>query len=273
LIYSILGSSGLIGECLYAHLSSAKHDSNVLPFDIKNSAIQDCRKDSDSLRYVISQSDFVYFLVFDVGGSKYLSDKSKVFNSCLDNLRILYNVFDLLKKYNKEFIFASSQMSNMLHSEYGTLKRIGEQLTNCLGGINVRFWNTYGSESVNERSHVITDLISQGKKQHSIELMTDGLEKRQFLHVLDAVRALGTLATNYKKLDKSKYYDVTSFEWYSIQEIAEIVSKELQVPWYSGIKEDVSQKNIMNEPDGHILKYWQPAIGIEHGIKDLCREK
>jgi len=32
------------------------------------------------------------------------------------------NTFSLIKKYNKKFIFASSQMSNMGYSNYGVLK-------------------------------------------------------------------------------------------------------------------------------------------------------
>ena len=37
--------------------------------------------------------------------------------------------FELLKKYNKKFLFASSQMSNMSYSNYGILKLIGEKIT------------------------------------------------------------------------------------------------------------------------------------------------
>jgi hypothetical protein len=39
---------------------------------------------------------------------------------------------NLLKKYKKKFIFASSQMSNMDFSPYGTLKRLGESITKSL---------------------------------------------------------------------------------------------------------------------------------------------
>jgi hypothetical protein len=36
------------------------------------------------------------------------------------------NTFNLLKKYKKRFVFASSQMSNMSYSPYGVMKRVGE---------------------------------------------------------------------------------------------------------------------------------------------------
>ena len=47
----------------------------------------------------------------------------------MNNLLIMTNVFKLLKKHKKKFIFASSQMSNMDFSNYGTLKRLGEEIT------------------------------------------------------------------------------------------------------------------------------------------------
>ena len=37
----------------------------------------------------------------------------------INNLLIMSNVFSLLKKHNRKFIFASSQMSNMDFSPYG----------------------------------------------------------------------------------------------------------------------------------------------------------
>ena len=39
---------------------------------------------------------------------------------------MMISVFGLLEKYNKRFVFTSSQMSNMSHSPYGVMKRVGE---------------------------------------------------------------------------------------------------------------------------------------------------
>ena len=57
----------------------------------------------------------------------------------INNLLILSNAFRLLKKHRKKFIFASSQMSNMDFSPYGTLKRLGEEVTKSLNAIYVNF--------------------------------------------------------------------------------------------------------------------------------------
>ena len=89
-------------------------------------------------------------------------------NFLLNNIFIIGNVFKLLKKYRKKFVFASSQMSNMDFSPYGTLKRLGENMTNSLKGIYVKFWNVYGIEKQLNKSHVITDFVLMALKKNRI---------------------------------------------------------------------------------------------------------
>lgn len=60
-------------------------------------------------------------------------------------------------------------------------------------GQAVRLWNLYGPESVTQRSHVISDWAAQCVRAQSIASTTDGLERRQFLHVDDAAAALVSL--------------------------------------------------------------------------------
>ena len=70
------------------------------------------------------------------------------------------NTFGELRRTKTPFVFASSQMYNM-DNVYGTLKFLGEHYTRILGGLSVRFWNVYGPEEINEKSHVIPDFIDQ----------------------------------------------------------------------------------------------------------------
>jgi nucleoside-diphosphate-sugar epimerase len=121
------------------------------------------------------------------------------------------NTFEMLEKTNTPFIFASSQMSNMTHSTYGILKSVGEKYTNSLNGINVKFWNVYGYETNEEKSHVITDFIKMAKKDGCIKMRTTGDEVRQFLFGEDCAEGLYILAKNYnlncpvKKIGTKKY--------------------------------------------------------------------
>ena len=108
--YLVLGSSGQIGAELCKFLKKENHE--VLTFDIEDDSIQDLRIKGmvDSL---VSQSDFVMFLAFDVGGSRYLKKYQHTYDFVDNNTRLMVNTFDALKSYKKPFIFASSQMSNM----------------------------------------------------------------------------------------------------------------------------------------------------------------
>ena len=64
--------------------------------------------------------------------------------------------------------------------------------------------------------------------------------------------------------------DVTSFEWTSIKEIADVVSKICgDVPVIPGTKEDVVQKLVDIPPDKEILEYWSPELTLEEGIRDV----
>ena len=67
--YLVLGSAGQIGSELCKFLK--KEGNEVLTFDIEDDSIQDLRVRGmvDSL---VNESDFVMFLAFDVGGSRYL---------------------------------------------------------------------------------------------------------------------------------------------------------------------------------------------------------
>ena len=178
---TILGSGGQIGAYLTEYLR--KKDYEVLEFDITNGEHQDMTHIPNTyLRNAIMNSDFVFFLAFDVGGSHYLKKYQHTFKFIDNNTRLMANVFGYLEDYSKPFVFASSQMSNMSYSPYGVMKRVGELYTKSLGGLIVHFWNVYGIEKDMEKAHVITDFIRKGFETGVIDMMTDGTEERQFLY-------------------------------------------------------------------------------------------
>ena len=266
----VLGSRGQIGLSLKKILGHTKKY-NVIECDIVCRESNDLRNKSSFLNKLFMKADFVYFLAYDVGGSKYLENNQNATSFLNNNLLIMQNTFYYLEKYSKPFIFASTQMSNMNHSPYGTLKRIGEHYTNILGGHIVRFWNTYGIENNPEKTHVITDFIDSAISNNSILMRTKGNEKRQFLHADDCSKALLIIQQNYEHMNK-RYLDITSFEWTSIYEIAVIISNIFgNIPIKRGESDDVVQNNISNEPDPYFRKYWNPQITLEKGINSIVR--
>jgi len=182
------------------------------------------------------------------------------------------NVFGLLEKYNKKFIFASSQMSTMKHSGYGMCKAIGEHYTETLGGLIVKFWNVYGPEPRGEKAHVITDFILKATEDKVIKMRTNGSEARQFLFTSDCAEALLQCALNYDKLlpnevDKNPLH-ITSFYWVTINEIAQKIAKMYgDVPVVTTGATDQVQRGIQNEPQNYIKTFWTPTINLETGIK------
>tara|TARA_R100000234_G_scaffold39845_1_gene23812 strand:+ start:6875 stop:7714 length:840 start_codon:yes stop_codon:yes gene_type:complete len=270
--YLVLGSEGQIGYALKDFLLDKGHE--VLEYDIVRSKYEDLRLTNNTLlEKKIYDCDFVFFLAFDVGGSRYLKKYQNTFDFLHNNISLMKETFALLKKHNKKFIFASSQMSNMDYSPYGLCKSIGERYTECLNGIVVKFWNVYGYERDLEKAHVITDFILKSLQNKKISMLTNGSEQRQFLNATDCSNALYILSKKYNQLPREKQYHITSFEWINIKKIADIISNLTgDTPVIPSNEVDTLQKNRRNQPDPHILKYWTPKITIESGIKQIIQK-
>ena len=267
--YLILGSSGQIGDALCEYYDSK--NISIEKFDIVDNDFQDLRINSNTiLEDKIRSSEFVFFLAFDVGGSRYLKKYENTFDFVDNNMKIMSNTFELLKKYNKPFIFASSQMSNMGYSPYGQLKRIGEIYTEILGGIVVKFWNVYGVEKDLEKSHVITDFIIKAKNKKIIDMLTDGTEERQFLYSDDCCEALDTTLKNYNTISREREIHITNHRWDTILSVAKEVTKHFPAQVIPAEKKDEVQKNKKNEADPYILEFWTPKTSLADGIEKIC---
>ena len=268
---AILGSGGQIGAYLTEYLREKGHQ--VLEFDIVNGKDQDMTIiPNTELRRTIQVADFVFFLAFDVGGSHYLKKYQHTFDFINNNARMMVNVFDLLKQYNKRFVFASSQMSNMSYSPYGACKKLGELYTTALKGLTVKFWNVYGIENDMEKAHVITDFIRKGFEEGQFEMMTDGTEERQFLYAEDCCEALETVMENYTDFKPEDPLHITSFHSTSIKDVAQIIQGcfnmigKMDVRIKPGLAKDSVQMDKRNEADTYIHGWWLPKTGIEAGI-------
>ena len=273
---AILGSSGQIGSYLTEYLT--KKGYFVREFDVLNGEHQDMTHIPNSyLRNVIMDSDFIFFLAFDVGGSHYLKKYQHTFKFIDNNTRLMANAFGLIEKYNKPFVFASSQMSNMSYSPYGVLKRVGELYTKSLNGLIVKFWNVYGIENDMEKAHVITYFIAKGFETGTIDMMTDGTEQRDFLYAEDCCEALETVMGKYSDFTSSDELHITSGVSTSILEIAKTIQlffsgEEKEVKIIPASSKDEVQKDARNIPDPYIKKWWQAKTNIKNGIGKVFTE-
>ena len=273
---TILGSSGQIGAYLTTYLRDKGHE--VIEFDKNNNEGQDLTLIPNfKLDASIAYSDFVFFLAFDVGGSHYLKKYQHTFGFLDNNARMMVNAFEYIQKYNKPFVFASSQMSNMSYSPYGVMKRVGELYTKSLNGLIVKFWNVYGIENDMEKAHVITDFIRKGFELGTIEMMTDGTEEREFLYAEDCCEALETIMDNYTDFTSDDELHITTGTSTSILGIAGTIQNlfrqiDKKVKVVPAESKDEVQKDKRNEPSKYINKWWKPKTSVADGISKVFEE-
>ena len=270
----ILGSEGQVGSHLKEFLNHRGYA--VLEFDLVRNSNEDLRKPGNKkLEKLIRLSDFVFFLAFDVGGSRYLKKYQNTYDFVSNNIKLMSNTFELIKKYKKKFIFASSQMSNMTYSNYGILKNIGERYSELLNGIVVKFWNVYGIEKDLTKSHVITDFIIKGIKNKKIDMLTNGKEVRDFLYAEDCCNGLEIIMKKFNQIKKSKKsIDLTTGRYTSILNIAKIIKKilnekKIRVIIKPSSNVDTVQKNKKNLPNRFFFKFWKPKYTLENGIREI----
>ena len=272
----VLGSSGQIGAYLSSYLKDKGHE--VIDYDIELGPQYDLRViPSSYFEGEVRKSDFIFFLAFDVGGSRYLKKYQHTFDFIDNNTRMMTNVFRMIKKYEKPFVFASSQMSNMGHSPYGVLKNVGELYTKSLNGLVVKFWNIYGIEKDMDKSHVITDFIKKGFETGTIDMITDGTEEREFLYAEDCCEALDTVMDRYSEFTSDNELHITSGVSTSILEIARTIQL-----YFGGIQKEVEivpseakdevQKDARNIADPFFRKWWEPKTSIVEGIGKVFNE-
>ena len=274
---TILGSGGQIGAYLSEYLQKKGHD--VTNVDVVDGVHNDLRVTPNThVESKIENADFVFFLAFDVGGSRYLKKYQHTFEFVNNNTRIMANTFRLLERYKKQFVFASSQMSNMSYSPYGVMKRVGELHTTALKGLTVKFWNVYGIEKDMEKAHVITDFIRRGFEEGEFEMLTDGTEQRQFLYAEDCCEALETVMNCYSDFKPTDPLHITSFNATSINQIAAIIQgqfnliERFDVKIKPGLAKDSVQMDKRNEADTYITGWWTPKTTIDQGITKVFQE-
>ena len=277
MIISVLGSSGQIGAYLTEYLRDKGHE--VIEID-KNLGPQHnlTTIPNEFVEIQIKRSDFVFVLAFDVGGSRYLKKYQHTFDFVNNNTRMMANVFTMLEKHKKRFVFASSQMSNMSYSPYGVLKRVGELYTATLKGLTVKFWNVYGIEKDMDKAHVITDFIRKGFEEKEFDMLTDGTEERQFLYAEDCCEALEAVMENYTDFKPEDPLHITSFRSNTVREVANIIQGcfalegMYDVKINSGLAKDSVQMDKRNEADTFILDWWVPKTTIDKGIRKVYNE-
>jgi nucleoside-diphosphate-sugar epimerase len=255
----VIGSEGFIGKpfCKFLEEKGEK----VIRFDIQRS------KNEDGRTHVFNFEDIdnIYFLAWDVGGSKYLYKSDLQMNQLKWNLSLMTNMFEQLEKSKIPFVFASSQLVEEYDTVYGVTKKLGEVWTDLLGGVSVRIWNAYGfMEKMDVKSHVISDFIYQALQKKTITMMTNGEEWRQFTHIKDLSSAFHTAM--HTKNPRKSIYDASSYEWVRIIDIANIIS---DLTGASVIPGKLKGHDPLPAQNMGRLPGWLPQIELKDGIAEM----
>ncbi len=258
----VIGSAGFIGRPFCRYLEYKGEE--VVTFDIKSEKSQDGR----IFNFDFTEIDRIYFLAWDVGGSKYLYESKLQLSQLKWNLQLMTNIFEHLEKQKKDFLFVSSQLAEETDTVYGVTKKLGEVWTKELGGACIRVWNAYGyMEPSDIKSHVISDFIYQALETGKIKMMTDGSEWRQFTHIEDLSRAFHGALT--LKNRKRTIYDASSYEWVRIIDVAQIIADITGAKIIPGDKkghDPLPSQNCGRVPG------WLPEISLADGISQMIDE-
>jgi len=256
--YLVLGGSGFIGRELIKYLKGKGYF--VVNIDLQIGADFDLK--SITLANLDSYEG-CFFLAWDVGGAKYINQKESWKSQFANNISILNTVVPQLGASKLPFLFVTSQLAGVDSSPYSLTKLIAEKylrlFKNC---VLARQWNAYGTiEAVSIKSHVISDIVSQAINTGSIKLITDGSEKRRFIHISDICSAYYSLINN----NLGEIYDVRNEEYISIFDVAEIVSSKTGARLERGSKKGVTH----NVTDVPLVPGWTPKISLTNGITSM----
>jgi nucleoside-diphosphate-sugar epimerase len=245
----VLGGEGMLGKALVRRL--LQEGETVLSYDLKSGF---------DLRFQVPQhpegNPYYWFLAWDVGGAKYIMDRSTQIQILAHNVQLCERVFCWLGDREAKFTFIGTQMSGFPNA-YGLTKALGEYWARELGGNIARLWNIFDAEHSTARSHVIPDLVSQAG-EGTIRLLTDGSERRQFLHADDCVDALLV----QRRIDQ-RIADVSSGSWESVRSVADLIASETgavvvpgDTPGYESLVDPVQ-----------LLPGWKPRLSLRAGLK------
>mgnify|MGYP003122522951 CR=1 FL=1 len=166
-----------------------------------------------------------------------------------NNIDSLINILNLSKKSGvKRFIFSSSSAvygnpkytpidenhpTNPL-SPYALHKLVGEQYCKLysqiygLDTVSLRYFNVYGERMANEGAYksVISVFKEQYEQEEPLNIVNDGEQKRDFIHVKDIVNANLICGETKNKKFNGEIYNVGTGLAYSVNQIADMFGCE-----------------------------------------------
>lgn len=266
---AITGSSGFFGSHLMHRLSQSGY--NLRELDRSRHNLFQC----DSLSSFLLGVDVVIHLAAVKKGESI----EEILRVNILGTKIL---LDAVLKYAPEskFVFVSSIQAQFADNIYAISKRIAEDIVRSYRcnspsfkkGVILRFANLYGSDKAPFTGSVIPKFIHQIIKEEEIIINGNGDQKRDFLHVEDAVSAIIRIFNIEKEFPE--YMDICTGKAFTINEVIEMIEKCVGKPSKKiYVKEDVSRnwewEGVGNYLNTREVLGWQPKISLEKGIASI----
>jgi UDP-glucose 4-epimerase len=207
-----------------------------------------------------------------------------------NNIDSLINILELSKKNGvKRFIFSSSSSvygnpnyvpinenhpTNPL-SPYALHKLVGEQYCKLysevydLDTVCLRYFNAYGDRMPNKGAYrsVISIFKEQHSKKQPLNIVNDGEQRRDYVHVDDIVNANILCANSTKKLN-GDIFNVGTGKSYSVNEVADMFGGEKQYG-----EKRIEPKNSIAENAKIVLDLnWEPKNKLETWISTYIEQ-
>ncbi|KUK17753.1 NAD-dependent epimerase/dehydratase family protein [Thermococcus sibiricus] len=308
----VTGGAGFIGSHLVDRLMEGGHEVRVLD-DLSAGSLENLKGGIDHERFEfmhgdLRRRDICEKAVKGVDAVFHLAANPEVRIGTQSpellyetNVLITYNLLEAMRKEDvKALAFTSSSTvygeakTIPTPEDYGPLEPIsvyggaklaaealisGYAHTFDVKAVVFRLANIIGKRS---NHGVIYDFINKLKKNpNRLEILGDGTQRKSYLHVSDTVEAMLYLFKEFLKEDKIyDAYNIGSEDWITVTEIAEIVSKEMDlnpefyftggVDGGRGWKGDV--KIMLLSIEKAKAKGWKPKMNSREAVEKTVRE-
>lgn len=278
----IIGVNGFLGSHLAKCLEDDFNIIGLLSRSGDDSRIKDLK-----LKLYINDSVFNYEEIFDNHYVHAVIHAATVYRKSLDeviNTNILLPVrfAELCTQYGvKQFIntdsFFNSPSFNAYNylSEYTMAKKHALEWLKYLSAsssltvISMKLFHMYGKGD--SESKFITSIINRLKKNEKSIDLTEGRQKRDFIHITDVVSAYKCVLNESFKTPLFKEYEVGTGESYSVKELVDIVKaiSKSKTTLNFGALEYRDGEVMYSKANNLELKSlgWSPKYSLVEGLK------